>query len=36
MGVTSAFAKGEKNETNLKELIALVSPSMERDGLYVS
>ncbi|CAL6430739.1 unnamed protein product [Bathycoccus prasinos] len=35
-GVTSVFAKGEKNETNLKELIALVSPSMERDGLYVS
>ena len=35
-GVTSVFAKGEKNETNLKELIALVSPSMERDGLYLS
>ena len=35
-GVTSVFAKGEKNETNLKELVALVSPSMERDGLYVS
>ena len=31
----NVFAKGEKNETEL-ELVALVSPSMERDGLYVS
>ena len=35
-GITNVFAKGEKNETELKELVALVSPSMERDGLYVS
>ena len=35
-GITNVFAKGEKNETELRELVALVSPSMERDGLYVS